>query len=195
MSAGPGGDGAELSQWFERYDDDSEVPFSAAGVAFLAGLRARAVARRWPCHPGETASLLEYRNGLLEVLLFLSDEETRRGLITFGLIFDGQRIVGDRVHDQVFDFEEPSEAAIEFSGSLDSLVERAGEWFEWLLTWPIERREWFKRGKLLYHEWVVAHTNKKLWVNASRPPKGEPDRVVLVRGQAGGPAPAPWLSA
>jgi hypothetical protein len=72
---------------------------------------------------------------------------------------------------------------MEAAGPPQSLVERAGEWFERLLAWPIERREWFGRnGELVYHEWVLSDIEVKLVVDASWPPERRPDRVVLVRG-------------
>jgi len=42
-------------QWFEYYDDTVVGdPCSEADHAFLAGLRARAVARAWPCEAWDT---------------------------------------------------------------------------------------------------------------------------------------------
>jgi len=95
-----------------------------------------------------------------------------------------ERIVGDRIdYAEPFAFEGLREAVMEAAGPLESLVERAGEWFERLLTWPIERRGWFAgNGQLVYHEWVLSDIEEKLVVNASWPPQRRPDRVVLVRG-------------
>ena len=70
--------------------------------------------------------------------------------LTCGLEFDGTRIAGgDVYHGIPFDREGLRiDAAMEHSGSVEFLVERAGEWFEWLLSWPIERREWVENGEL-----------------------------------------------
>ena len=180
-------EGAALEEWFDL-DGDNGLPSSEADVTFLAALRARAVSHRWPYDWVDTYANHTYLNGdyVLTAGMLLCDAEKSRGLITFALFFDGKRIIGDQVHDQIHDFmydiRGPTEAAMEFSGTLEALVARAVEWFEWLLTWPIERREWFEDGTLVYREWVLSRTNRKLWVNASYPPPRPPDRVVLVCG-------------
>lgn len=185
MGAEPAAAGTDL--WFEYYDDTVvDDPCSEADHAFLAGLRARAVSHRWPCDPADTFSIHDDELGerALKVGVWLSDPVQRTALVAFGLVFYRDRIVGDRIdYVEPFAFEGLREAATEAAGPPGSLVERAGEWFERLLTWPIERREWFGgNGELVYHEWVLSDIEEKLVVNASWPPARRPDRVVLVRG-------------
>jgi hypothetical protein len=185
VGAEPAAGGTDL--WFDYYDDTVVGdPCSEAEHAFLAALRARAVSHRWPCDPADTFSNHDDELGerALKVGVWLSDPVQRTALAAFGLVFYGDRIVGDRIdYVEPFAFEGLREAAMESAGSLESLAERAGEWFERLLAWPIERREWFDgRGELVYHEWVLSNLEEKLVVNASWPPARRPDRVVLVRG-------------
>jgi len=174
-------------QWFEYYDDTVVGdPCSEADHAFLAGLRARAVARAWPCEAWDTFCDHDDELGkrALKVGVWLDDPVRLKPLVAFGLVFDGDRIVGDRIDREVpWSFQGLAEAQLEFSGPVDSLVERAGEWFESLLTWPIEYREWVDlNSDMFYHEWVLANVGETLLVNASRMPARRPDRVELIRG-------------
>jgi hypothetical protein len=170
--------------WFEFYDDTIEAdPGSAADRAFLAGLRARAVSYAWPCEPYDTWTYHAIGDDrhLLRVGVWLDDDENRRSLLTYGVEFDGTRIVGgESYHEIPFDLEGATE--LEFSGSVEFLVARAAEWFEWLLSWPIELREWFDNGEQVYREWVVASTERKLTAQMRPRPNRPPDRITLVRG-------------
>lgn len=180
MSSGPV-DGVAHPGWFEFYDDTVEVdPSSAADRAFLAGLRARAVSHVWPCDPDETFAYhaIDDDQHLLRVGVWL------HVWLTCGLEFDGTRIAGgDVYHGIPFDREGlRSDAAMEHSGSVEFLVERAGEWFEWLLSWPIERREWVENVELVYQESVLSRIGRRLTGQMKPQPARPPDRITLVRG-------------
>jgi hypothetical protein len=174
--------GAEA--WFEYWDDGFDGdPLDEDEHAFLAGLRARATAG-WPCDPEDTFSYHDLRVArVLKICVGRNDPVSHTALIKFGIVFDGKRIVGNRV-----DFAEPFDvwpleaAAMTFSGSLESLVQRAGEWFEWLLTWPIERREWFDwKGQPAHCEWILSNIDFRL-VGHSPYRMRRPGRVTLIHG-------------
>lgn len=173
-------------RWFEFYDESIQVdPSNDADCAFLAGLRARAVSHRWSCDPDVTFAYheLDGDQHLLRVGVWLHDWEMRCGLLTFVAEFDGSRVLGDEGYSEIpFDLLGPSEVTMEFAGSLAALVEQVGEWFEWLLTWPIERREWFKNGELVHREWVLPDTGRRLAAHGRSKPCRRPDVVTLVRG-------------
>jgi hypothetical protein len=177
--------------WFAYWDDGFEGdPYSESEHAFLAALRARAVSSNWPCHPARTFSYHDEPGSRpLKVVVSLDDPVSHTALFRFGIVFDGKRIVGDRIdYLEPFDFDPLAAAAMEFSGPLESLEERAGAWFESLLSWPIERREWFDRhGDLVYREWVLSNIGEKLMIAAPRPRPllRRPNRVTLVRGVRG----------
>lgn len=176
-------DGAPDPEWFEFYDDTIAVdPSSAADRAFLAGLRARAVSQGWPCEPYDTWTYHAIgHQHLLRVGVWLDDDENQRSLLTYGVEFDGARIVGGECYHEI-PFDRKGAAELEFSGSVEFLVARAAEWFEWLLSWPIELREWFDNGDQVYREWVVASTERKLTAQMRPQPNRPPDRITLVRG-------------
>jgi hypothetical protein len=172
--------------WFEFYDETITVdPSSEADRAFLAGLRARTVSHAWPIDSYDTFAYhaIDDEQHVLRVGVWLDDPETRWALLTWVLEFDGTRIVGGEArHDIPFDLQRRADATIERSGSVEFLLERAGEWFERVLSWPIERREWFGNGELLYREWVLASTERRLTGQLKPRPVRAPDRVTLVRG-------------
>ncbi|HEY1177811.1 MAG TPA: hypothetical protein VGF17_16770, partial [Phytomonospora sp.] len=46
-----------------------------------------------------------------------------------GLVFEGGSVHGDRVHNQLFYFDEPTEFALHADGSLEQLAASAADWF------------------------------------------------------------------
>src|SRR5207253_11123692 len=114
-------DGVADPGWFKFYDDTIEVdPSSEADRVFLAGLRARAVSHAWPIEPYDTFAYdaIDDHQPLLRVGVWLDDNENRRALLTYGVEFDGKRIVGDESYHEIpFDLAGPTEAAMEHSGS------------------------------------------------------------------------------
>lgn len=181
-------DDVEEQGWFEFYDDTITVdPSSAADRVFLAGLRARAVSHTWSCDPGDTWAYHELDDGqhLLRVGMWLDDDddEHRAGLYTCGVEFNGTRVIGgDAYHDIPFDLDAHSAGSIEFSGTVEALVDRAAEWFEWMLSRPIERRDWLESGQLVCRRWVMADTGQGLVGQYLVKPHRRPDVVTLVRG-------------
>lgn len=178
-----------VDRWFECWDEViGDDQYSEDERAFLAALRSRAISRNWRCDPGDTFSynLREIGEHGLEVGVSLDDPVSHTGLFAFGLVFDDGRIVGNRIDPmEPFGFEPLKAAAMEFVGPLPSLVERAGEWCEMLLDWPIERREWFdRRGDVIYREWVLSDLGEQLTIAAPRPKPllRRPNRIELVRG-------------
>lgn len=173
-------DAAADPWWFEFIDDTIEVhPSTEADRAFLAGLRARAAAKAWDCEPDDTWAYHEIDDGqhLLRVTVWLAT------WLTCGVEFDGTSLVGgETYHGIPFDFEGPTDAEMEFTGSVEFLVEQAGKWFEWLLSWPIEHRLWFENGAVVSGKWVLSPVERKLTGQRTPHPDRPPDRVYLIRG-------------
>jgi hypothetical protein len=179
-------DAAADPGWFEFIDDTIEVhPSTEADRPFLAGLRARAVAKAWDCEPNDTWAYHETDDDqhLLRVGVRLAT------WLTCAVEFDGTSIVGgETYHDIPFDFEgpndaeTPTDAETEFTGSVEFLVEQAGKWFEWLLSWPIEHRLWFEHGTVVSGKWVLSPVERKLTGQRTPHPDRPPDQVYLLRG-------------
>ncbi|TVT26500.1 hypothetical protein FNH05_31360 [Amycolatopsis rhizosphaerae] len=177
-------DGFVEQDWFEFYEETVEVyPTSEPGHSFLAGLRARAVARAWPIAADDTFAYQPVDDErLLRAGVWLDDPETQNAVLTAVVEFDGTQIVGGLAwHEAPFDFP-VAEAEVVYSGTVEVLVDRAGEWFESVLSRPIERREWFDNGIQVAREWVLADTERPLVISGRLRLARPPDRVTLVRG-------------
>lgn len=172
-------EGVGDAAWFEFYDDSITVdPSSDADRAFLAGLRARAVSQGWPVQGWDTWAYHDLDDGrhLLRVGVWVAN------WLTFGVEFDGSGIRGDAVHHEIpFDIERPTEAAMEHTGSVEFLVQRAAEWFEWLLSWPIERGEWPTDG-VLYPTWLAANAKRQETAHQESRPMPRPEWFTRMRG-------------
>ena len=179
-------DAAADPGWFEFVDDTIEVdPSTEADRAFLAWLRARAVVRAWDCEPDDTWAYHETDDGqhLLRVGVRLGT------WLTYGVEFDGTSIAAGATYDGIpFDFEGPTDAEMEFTGSVEFLAERAGEWFEWMVSWPIEHRSWRENGTVVSGNWVLSPVERKLPGQKTPHPRlaskldRPPDEVYLLRG-------------
>ncbi|TVT54097.1 hypothetical protein FNH05_10905 [Amycolatopsis rhizosphaerae] len=184
MGAGPG-DGILDQGWFGFYDDTVEVdPSSEADRVLLAGLRARAASRAWPCDPSDTWAYHALEDGrhLLRVGVRLDT------WLSYGVEFDGTRIVGDECHHEIpFDLTGPMEMSVEYpgpveyAGPVEFLVERAAAWLEPLVSRPIELRMWCEDGEVRHQEWVLAGLERKLKGRPGRRPDRPPDQVTVLR--------------
>lgn len=178
----------EVIGWFEL-NDDGEDRCSEVDQRFLILLRDRAVADEWSCDPEDTMAFHIHNGdrGNLEVVMSLDDNDLPCHLFAFGIVFDGSRIVGDRVDGQTYRFHEPTSKAIEFTGTPEYLAERAVEWFESILSWPIVRNEWIMYDRVIYREWAPARSGTAFLGTSNKRPGGPPDRIVHVRGEDPGP--------
>jgi hypothetical protein len=201
---GPGaGFGAEPQGWFELDDaewygldeDAAAALCTEADREFLRVLRQRAEyeSGAWFCGPDDTQArhFRERGQGALRLLLTLADEETARHLLTFEVVFDGARIVGEEVDG----FGGATAARVEASGSPAELAAVTAEFFKAAAGWRIERREWGTLSRPWYQEWVVVGATPPLstrWApvgewrvaaTAGGRPVGNPDNVSNVRGR------------
>jgi hypothetical protein len=185
MSFEAAGPDDEVMQWFEL-DDFDEDRSTEADQMFLELLRERAVADGWRIGPEASWAHITLFDGIHElwVGLSLDDDRARLLLMSFGVAFDGSRVIGDRVHDQTHDFEEPTPARFQDEGSVAYLAAATARWFESILDQPIEHRRWYTSGQLIYEEWVSASTGEVIHCHPGRDnrPSVPPRRVTLVRG-------------
>ena len=184
------------ADWYELDDEAAAALTTEADAVFLRVLRERAETSRWSCDPDDTQArhFREAENGGLRLLLILCDDESSSLLITFGLVFDGSRVVGDEVHSQTYEFLAATPAHLEASGSPAELAERAADWFEALSQWPIERHTWGTSSRPYYEEWILMPSVQPIGgmptggprtlsqTRGSRP-AAPPDKVVHVRGR------------
>jgi len=190
MSSGGPGPADDITEWFELDDYEGDNS-SEADRQFLGILRERAAG--WAFEPEDTSAyhvwvIDRYE---LRVILDLSDHDARLHLLTYGVVFDGSRITGDRLHGQTHDFELPTADRIEDTGPVPYLAAKAARWFESILARPVEHREWYSFEQVVNEEWVIASTGEVLSRTAPRRPGRDnrpgvpPDRVTLVSGKRG----------
>ena len=172
--------------WF----DDFGEGLDDVQRAFLGELRARAVS--WPVEPDDTNLALPGWEtygpsgpddfGRLLVWMDVIGEGT--ALLTVGAYLDGNRVRGDKVHNQLLTLpEKPTSLAMDVTGSPAELAARTADWFEGLLRRPIVREEWLADGEVCAHRWSFADTGLPLVEGRARTASlGKPDRVTLVRG-------------
>ncbi|MGW8887116.1 hypothetical protein [Streptomyces sp. NPDC055749] len=126
-------DGDVLGVWFEIEDDEDQ--FSKDELEFVTELRSRATAAGWAADPDDSAvvpALGNVRRELL-VVLYVVDEAAKQHLFTAGVFFDGTRVVGDRVHDQMLTLEGGG-TALRATGTPPELARRTADWFAEVLS-------------------------------------------------------------
>lgn len=173
------------ADWYELDDAAAAQLNTEADKVFLHALRERAHSSRWQCDPDDTQArhVREQAQGRLRLLLTVCDDESSRLLMTFGLLFDGARIVGDEVHSRTHEFMAGTAAQLEAAGGPADLAERAADWFESLLDWPIERHVWGALERPQFEEWVLPPSRSLSRTRGGRPAT-PPDKIVQVRGSA-----------
>jgi hypothetical protein len=170
--------------WFG--DDGSIDPeLSAVELAFVLGLRARAVA--WPaehCY----SMLAPPRHGYpLVASLDIDEPDRNHVLLTVGVHFYGDTIRGDRLHNQLFTLpDEPTPLALHACGSAEELAERTADWFEAIMQLPIVRHEWRRSGEVYAHRYLFADSGQGLSEGRIRTRElGPPDQVIHIQGRVG----------
>ncbi|MCC9310715.1 hypothetical protein LN042_27205 [Kitasatospora sp. RB6PN24] len=114
--------------------------------------------------------------------------------VPFGARFDGSTVHCDELHCQLYCLpEEPTELALEASGSPNELGRLAAAWFDTLLRRPVVRHEWVNRGQVYADRTFFSDSGRILtgMVNSNGIPLkrwfrqglGPADRVVQVRGE------------
>jgi hypothetical protein len=182
-------------EWFEDDVPESD-DLTEAQATFLAALRERA--RSLPA--GSVYSSMVHDEEVLTAAIAISDG---RIILEFGVEVSGRTLRGGRfVGGQLAD---DGRRAFELTGSSDELAEAAVEWFERLIRRPLNRLEWWHKGRCYAIRYVFADTGTALLEGfaADRAPRGirvaagvgEPAAYAAVRigGRALNP-PFGWLA-
>ncbi|SEQ72369.1 hypothetical protein SAMN04487983_1007191 [Streptomyces sp. yr375] len=134
-------DDAPGRPWFEVEDPEEygEEPwdFDEAELAFLAALRARAAAWRVPWAPSQVGRPEDDSSLLVHVCRL--DEERRLLLGEWAVHFHGTHARAGKVRDQLFNLDEsPERGFFQASGTVEELAERCADWFESVLSRPLD---------------------------------------------------------
>jgi hypothetical protein len=140
--------------WFAiEPEDGEELEFTDDERAFAAALRERTAG--WAgagVGVGVGAELLrtDAWDSLVARLSF-SDPGARLHLVDVGVHFYGDRVRGDRLHNQLFTLaDRPSSWALEAAGTVEELAERSARWFRSVLDKPVVLYVWLNDDRYAY---------------------------------------------
>jgi hypothetical protein len=152
-----------MSDWFALAD-------ACNGVhdRFLAALRGHT--RDWPPDVRPQSSGAFLIDGLLATYVDLADETTI--VASFRAEFDGSGVYANQVS---------TIGGLGAAGSPESCAAEAARWYLQQLGRPVERHEWFERGKRVEVRWRFA--GDRGWLNGANGSRvARPaDRVVALR--------------
>ncbi|WP_367826978.1 hypothetical protein [Streptomyces sp. LMG1-1-1.1] len=134
----------DVNSWFEVEDPEEygEEPwdFDEAELAFLAALRARAADWQVPWAPSQVGRPEDESSFLVHISLL--DEARRLVLAEWAVHFYGTHVLAGKVCDQLFNLHEsPEHGFFRASGTVEELAERCADWFESLLSRPVDDDE------------------------------------------------------
>lgn len=145
-------------------DPSDAAEMSAAELAFAAALRARIGDRAGGDVDGQVAG--RFADGVAEPLLAyvnLIDPTQNRHLVCAGVHVLGDRVLGDRLHSQVYSLpDRPSTWALDAIGAIDQLAELSAQWFRQVLDKPIVLYVWLHDGHAFAARYAFADTGETL---------------------------------
>ncbi|MEU8528466.1 MULTISPECIES: hypothetical protein [Streptomyces] len=118
-------------------DDDAFATLEGARRTFVGVLRERAVT--WPGDPADTSVLLPEETGFAHPLAVLRVVSRETGVLShvFGVLYDGQGVLGTEVHEQMYLPRHGSAAGmLRVGGSPTLCAERTADWLERILRDP-----------------------------------------------------------
>ncbi|OIJ64238.1 hypothetical protein [Streptomyces mangrovisoli] len=138
--------------WFEtdEPDEDETWEYTAADREFVSALRERAASWAADARVDSFAWRADEWDSIV-AYLDISDPEAPRHLIDVGVHFYGDRVHGDRLHNQSQTLtDRPSPWALEASGTVEELAERSARWFEAVLRKPVVLYVWLNDESYAY---------------------------------------------
>ncbi|MEU9474980.1 hypothetical protein [Streptomyces sp. NPDC048191] len=136
--------------WFViEPEDDDEFEFTDDERAFAAALRERTAGWAEPHVDGELLRSDGWDS--LVACLSFGDPGARHHLIDVGVHFYGDRVRGDRLHNQMFTLtDRPSGWALEATGAVEELADRSAAWFRTVLDKPVVLYVWLNDDRYAY---------------------------------------------
>ncbi|MET8955726.1 hypothetical protein [Streptomyces sp. NPDC004533] len=136
--------------WFAIDEsDEDDYEFTADELAFVAALRERTAAWAADGVQGLVGRSEEW-DSLLAYLDFV-DPGAPVHLVSVGAHFYGDRVRGDRLHNQLFTLtDRPSRGALEASGTIEELAEESADWFRSVLRKPVVLYVWLNDDRWAY---------------------------------------------
>jgi hypothetical protein len=174
-------------RWFiPEVEDPSDITDQERDFASALSEATSALVR-----PGEhvydlliPAAYADHGQNTLVAGLGLSDWIAERPIISlldFGVHFSGVRVVGGRLHSQLYHLsgETPS-LSLDARGDVDNLAAKTSAWFEAVLSRPIVLHVWMHEGRTYASRYEFADTHETLVQAYNRPaaPEDQYQRVI-----------------
>jgi hypothetical protein len=136
--------------WFViEPDADDEFEFTDAERAFAAALRERTAGWASAGVGGELGRTDAWDS--LVAHLSFGDPGGRLHLLYAGVHFTGDRVRGDRLHNQLFTLtDRPSGWGLEATGTVEELADRSARWFRTVLDKPVVLYVWLNADRYAY---------------------------------------------
>ncbi|MFJ9633662.1 hypothetical protein ACIRU8_38820 [Streptomyces sp. NPDC101175] len=180
--------------WFEVDDPDDDFEFTDAERDFAAALSGHCAA--WAPddvtgqvgRPDDWDALLAYvglcdwGEGKPETGKEKAAESHRPlHLIDLGVHLAGDRVRGDRLHNQLYSLpDQPHAWALDATGSTDQLARAAADWFRTVLDKPIVLYVWLHEGYAYAARYAFADSGETLCqlYAKTRAPDGQADALI-----------------
>ncbi|MEV5956101.1 hypothetical protein AB0M11_20405 [Streptomyces sp. NPDC051987] len=150
-------------RWFELEEPDDHLDLDITGPerAFVEALRSHTA--QWPSEGGGGEISRPDAEDALLAYITLSDPESRLSLIDVGVHLSGDRIRGDRLHNQLFTLpDRPSAWALNAEGSPQELARRTAEWMRTALLRPVVLYVWLHDGYAYAARYAFADRDETL---------------------------------
>jgi hypothetical protein len=148
--------------WFEVDDPDDDFEFTDAERAFASALSGHCTTWASADVVGEVGRPDDWEALLAHVSL--SDRaEPPLHLIDLGVHLVGDRVRGDRLHNQLFLLpDRPHAWALDVTGPTDQLAQAAADWFRTVLNKPIVLYVWLHEGYAYAARYAFADSGETL---------------------------------
>ncbi|GLF95080.1 hypothetical protein [Streptomyces yaizuensis] len=138
--------------WFEiddEPDEDDSYEFTAFELAFVAALRERTAPWATADVSGEVGRPDSW-DALMAWFSF-SDPGAPLHLVDIGVHFAGNRVRGDRLHNQLYTLpDQPSSWALDATGTIEELADRSAQWLRAVLRKPLVLYVWLNEERRAY---------------------------------------------
>ncbi len=153
-------DAGTAGTWFEV---DEDIEFTDEERAFASALNAYCAAWAPTDDYGVVSRAGDGWEALLARVSIADPAEPSRHLIDVGEHVVGDRVRGDRLHNQVHSLpESPSPWALDATGAPDRLAELAADWFRDVLDKPIVLYVWLHDGYAYAGRYAFADSDETL---------------------------------
>ena len=165
--------------WFDVEEFEEDTDITEAERAFVSSLRDSTAL--WASEDVFGGLVRAGEHEALVAYLGMSEPDTNRVLIDFGVHFHGERVRGDRLHNQLFELpDQPSHWALDTTGTVGELARRSADWFHTILHRPVVLYVWLHDGYAYAARYAFADRDETLThsYDHRRAPRGQAEELT-----------------